>query len=223
MVGIRNYSSIYHLHIPRTAGVFLRNHLLQEFQGKESFATHYDPIDKNSLMEKYYVGGHFGTSPILHMENPLVFTVLRNPIDRFISYAKYTRSFFQKDSMDELIYGEHSQLHENTQTKFITNNIDIDRYNINLVNPETIQNNWFIGQKESFDSAKYFIDNNVVVTLEDIHKLPEILGIEKFKNMSKVNETRSLSGVTKEQYDKIVSMNELDLEVYQYAKTKKNY
>ena len=50
MVGIRNYSSIYHLHIPRTAGVFLRNHLLQEFQGKESFATHYDPIDKNSLL-----------------------------------------------------------------------------------------------------------------------------------------------------------------------------
>ena len=223
MVGIRDYSSIYHLHIPRTDGVFLRNHLLQDFQGKESFATHYDPIDKNSLIEKYYVGGHFGTSPISYMDNPLVFTVLRNPIDRFISYAKYTRSFFQKDSMDELLYGEHSILHENTQTKFITNNIDIDRYNINLVNPETIQNNWFIGQKESFDSAKYFIDNNVVVTLEDIHKLPEILGIEKFKNMSKVNETRSLSGVTKEQYDKIVSMNELDLEVYQYAKTKKNY
>jgi hypothetical protein len=157
------------------------------------------------------------------MDNPLVFTILRNPIDRFISYAKYTRSFFQKDSMDELIYGECSSLHENTQTKFITNNIDIDKYNTNLVSPETIQNNWFIGQTESFDLAKDFIDNNVVVTLEDMDKLPDILGIEKFKNMSKVNETRNLSGVTKEQYDKIVSMNELDLEVYQYAKTKKNY
>ena len=116
-----------------------------------------------------------------------------------------------------------AELHENTQTKFITNNIDIDKYNTRLVSPETIQNNWFIGQTESFDLAKDFIDNNVVVTLEDIDKLPDILGIEKFKNMSKVNETRSLSGVTKEQYDKIVSMNELDLEVYQYAKTKKNY
>ncbi len=223
MVGIGNYSSIYHLHIPRTAGVFLRNHLLQEFHGKESFATHYDPIDTNSLKEKHYVGGHFGTSPISYMENPLVFTVLRNPIDRFISYAKYTRSFFQKDSMDELLYGEYSQLHENTQIKFITNHIDLDKYNTNLVNSETIKNNWFIGQSDSIDAAKEFIDNNVIVTLDSIDKLPSILGIKDFKNMSKVNGTNNLTGVTKEQYDKIVSMNELDMEVYEYAKTQKNY
>lgn len=223
MVGIRDYSSIYHLHIPRTAGVFLRNHLLQEFQGKESFATHYDPIDTNSLKEKYYVGGHFGTSPISYMNKPLTFTVLRNPIDRFISYAKYTRSFFQKDSMDELLYGEYSQLHENTQTKFITNHIDLDRYNTNLVNSETIKNNWFIGQNDSLEAAKDFIDNNVVFTLDSIDRLPGILGIKDFKNMSKVNSTNNLTGVTKEQYDKIVSMNELDMEVYEYAKTQKNY
>jgi len=223
MVDINRNTSIYHLHIPRTAGVFLRGHLMAEFDNQPQFSTHREQLVLDTLSNKKYVGGHFGTTPIPHMSNPTVFTVLRNPIDRFISYAKYTRSFFQKDSMEELLYGEHAKLHENTQTKFITNEIDIDKYNKSLVNSESIQKNWFIGQEESFEKAKNFIDNNIVVTLENIEKLPGILGINNFRSMSKVNGTRSLTGVTKDQYDKIVSMNELDMEVYQYAKTQKNY
>lgn len=223
MVGISNYSSIYHLHIPRTAGVFLRTHLLEEFANQPHFSTHRDKLNLETLSEKDYVGGHFGITPISHMNNPLVFTVLRDPVQRFISYAKYTRSFFNKDSFDELMYGEFSALHCNTQSKFITNGIDIDKYNNNLVSSETIKNNWFIGQTESFDLAKDFIDNNIVVTVEDLAKLPSILGINQFKTMSKINETNKSSGLSKEQYDRIIAMNELDLEVYQYAKTQKKY
>lgn len=223
MVDISNHSSIYHLHIPRTAGVFLRTHLLHEFANKEYFATHHDILDTKSLLSKKYVGGHFGTSPISHMSKPLVFTVLRDPVERFVSYAKYTRSFFDKDSLDELIHGEFSDLHENTQSKFMTNPIDIEKYNNSLVSPSTIKNNWFIGQTESFEDVKKFIDNNIVVTLDEISKLPKLLGISEFRNMSKINETNKNSGLSKEQYDKIVSMNQLDLEAYHYAKTKKNY
>jgi hypothetical protein len=223
MVDISHSDSIYHLHIPRTGGVFLRKHLLEEFFNKPHFSTHRDKLILETLSSQKYVGGHFGTTPIPYMNNPLVFTVLRNPVERFISYAKYTRSFFQKDSMNELLYGEHSNLHANTQTKFITNQIDIESYNKSLVNAESIQKNWFIGQEESFEKAKSFIDNNVVVTLDEIEKLPSILGIKNFKDMSKVNGTRSVSGVSKEQYDKIVSMNELDMEIFNYAKTQKKY
>lgn len=223
MVGISDYSSIYHLHIPRTAGVFLRTHLLHEFANKDYFATHYQQLETKSLISKVYVGGHFGITPITHMNKPMVFTILRNPIERFISYAKYTKSFFNKDSLNELINGEFSVLHENTQSKFMTNPIDLEKYNNNLVSPNTIKNNWFIGQDESFENVKNFIDNNIVVTLENILELPKLLGISDFTNMSKINETTQHSGLTKDQYDKIVSMNQLDLEAYNYAKTKKNY
>lgn len=223
MVGISNYSSIYHLHIPRTAGVFLRTHLLHEFANQPYFSTHHDKIDLATLKEKDYVGGHFGLTPISHMNNPLVFTVLRDPVQRFISYVKYTRSFFSKDSLDELLYGDYSDLHANTQTKFMTNNINVELYNNNLVNVETIKNNWFIGQEESFDEAKKFIDNNIVITIDNLEKLPNILGINQFKNMVKINETNKNLGVTKEQYDRIIAMNSLDLEVYEYAKTQKKY
>ena len=223
MVDINRNTSIYHLHIPRTAGVFLRKHFIPEFADHNSFSTHYDQIVLENLADKQYVSGHFGTTPIEHMSRPLVFTVLRDPVKRFISYARYTRSFFQTDSMSELLYGEHSKLHENTQAKFITNEIDIDLYNKNLVNSETIQKNWFIGQEESFEKAKSFIDNNIVVTLENIEKLPDLLGIKNFKDLGKQNSTRSKTEVTKEQYDRIVSMNQLDMEIYQYAKTQKDY
>jgi hypothetical protein len=223
MVDINRNTSIYHLHIPRTAGVFLRKHFIPEFSEHETFSTHYDQLVLDSISDKKYISGHFGTTPIEHMTSPTVFTVLRDPIDRFISYARYTRSFFQKDSMHELLYGEYSVLHQNTQTKFITNGIDIDLYNKNLVSSETIQRNWFIGQEESFEKAKNFIDNNIVVTLETIEKLPRLLGIKNFKDLDKQNSTRSKADITKEQYDRIVSMNQLDMEIYQYAKTQKNY
>jgi hypothetical protein len=218
MVDIGNYSSIYHLHIPRTGGVFIRNQLLNQYKGDQCFATHYQPLKTHSLFNYRYVSGHFGTYPISHMNNPKVFTVLRNPVDRFLSYYKYTRAFFNEDMLDKWLWDKNlSSIHANTQTKFLSNPIDIDIYNINLVNKNTVNSNWFIGQDANMQKAQKFVDTNEVFFME---QLDDLFNID---NPIKVNNSGKKPNITQEQYDRIVELNSLDIELYEYSLATKKY
>jgi hypothetical protein len=218
MVDIGNHSSIYHLHIPRTGGVFIRNQLLEKYKELECFATHYEKLEQSNINKYFYVAGHFGTYPIQYMNNPVVFTVLRNPVDRFLSYYKYTKPFFKTNMLNEWLYNEDlSAIHSNTQIKFLTNKIDIDKYNNNLVNDITINNNWFIGQDLDLQKAKSFVDNNIVFVMEEID---DVFGIS---NGVRVNKSGKQPIITPEQYDRIVELNSLDIELYDYAIRAKNY
>jgi hypothetical protein len=238
MVDINDFSSVYHLHIPRTAGIFLKKHLVEEFeikQNKNVFANHRKPLDDNYLKSCYFVAGHFGKYPIDKMNNPLVFSVLRDPVERFISYYKYTRHLFPQFKDNELLdywlYDERlSSLHSNTQFKFLTGSIDVEKYNKYLVDQRTVEENWFIkNYSSSVDDAISFIDNNIILTLDNpelmTKSLENILKISPFPNLYKFNTSdKSDFGITKSQYDRIVELNQLDLEIYEYArKTQKKY
>jgi hypothetical protein len=217
MVDIGKHSSIYHLHIPRTGGVFLRNQFLNQYSNLNCFATHYEKLEKDNIGQYFYLGGHFGTYPIPYMNDPFIFSVLRNPIDRFLSYYKYTKPFFKKDMLDSWLYDEElSNIHSNTQTKFLTNSIDINNYNNNLVNDITINNNWFIGQTLDIKKAKGFVDNYNIFIMEEID---DIFG---FSNGIKVNKSGKQPLITPKQYDRIVELNSLDIELYEYAIRTKN-
>lgn len=218
MVDIGNYSSIYHLHIPRTGGIYVKNQLLEKYQGSNVFASHYSKLEIDNLYRCQYVSGHFGTTPIEYLSNPLVFTVLRNPVDRFISYYKYTKPFFYEDMLDTWLYDETlSKLHSNTQLKFITNPIDISQYNKNLVNKETVNNNWFIGQEENIDKAKSFIKNNLILFTENLDEYFNTTG------EIRINKSGKKPEITQIQYDRIVELNRLDIELYEYALRSKKY
>lgn len=230
MVDIRDYSSIYHLHIPRTSGVFLREHLLRQFSSKKTFATHYSPFDQDYITKCYYVGGHFGISPIGLLDNPLVFSILRNPVERFISYFKYIYPIIGKgtpsEEFDKWINDESISLYQsNTQTKFLSNGIDIDTYNQNLGNNLRITKNWFIENVPNINKAISFIDNNHIFILEngsDIYsEISNLLSIKNFPHISKINNSGRIDlNITKKQYAKIEELNSLDLEIYEYARNK---
>lgn len=218
MVDIGNYSSIYHLHIPRTGGIYVRNQMLEKYKDNNTFATHYDKLEIDKINKYKYISGHFGTTPIEYLNNPLIFTVLRDPIDRFLSYYKYTRPFFSEDMLEKWLYDESlCQIHSNTQTKFITNKINLNRYNENLVNKETVNNNWFIEQEEDIDKAKLFVDHNLIFFTEMLDKhFTVIKGVRTNKSGKKPE-------ITKKQYDRIVELNSLDIELYGYASRTKKY
>ena len=231
MVDIGNHSSIYHLHIPRTAGIFIKNHLKDVFSDRQIFATHNKPIDDKYLKNSYYVGGHFSGYPINVMNNPTVFTVLRDPVERFISYYKYTRHLFPqyKDNelLDRWLYDDRfSGLQSNAQFKSITGTLDVEKYNKFLVDHKTIEENWFIiNHSDDIKDGQEFIDNNHVFIFDNIEKLTtsicSLLNIPQFKNLYKYNTSdKSDYNISKSQYDRIIELNQLDMEIYQYAKRK---
>jgi hypothetical protein len=217
MVDIGNCSSIYHLHIPRTGGVYIRNQMLEKYKNDNTFATHYSKLEIDKVNTYKYLAGHFGITPIKHLNNPLTFTVLRDPVDRFLSYYKYTRPFFNQDMLDLWLYDEElSKIHSNTQIKFITNEINLNKYNKNLVNKETINNNWFIGQEQDINKAKDFIDKNIVLFTNTLDKT------FKIEQGIRINKSGKKPEVTSKQYDRIVELNSLDIELYEYALRAKN-
>lgn len=224
-------SNIYQLHIPRTSGVFIREHLLREFDKTKSFASHYKKIETDSFSKHTFVSGHFGISPIKDMNSPVVFSTLRNPVERFISYFKYVYPLVSKNDInvefDRWINDESiSRYHKNTQLKFLSNPIDISLYNLNIDKSKRIIENWFIGQEENIKLAKDFIDSNYVFTTENTEKLcNEIVSLFKispFPHNKKINGSNE-NGliITKKQYAKIEELNSLDMEIYEYAKEKK--
>jgi acid phosphatase class B len=120
--------------------------------------------------------------------------------------------------LDAWLYDDKlSKIHSNTQVKFITNKIDLTQYNKNLVTQETINNNWFIGQEENINKAKDFIDKNVILFTDNLDKDFNI------ENAIHINKSGKKPEVTKKQYDRIVELNSLDIELYGYASRTKKY
>lgn len=227
---LNNYESVYHLHIPRTSGIFIKNHMLHEFKDKNIFATHYKDINLTEIENCYFVSGHFGTTPLRYMKNPLLFSILRNPVDRYISYIKYTRDFFnnmtEKELLNMWLYDENFyNKHINSQIKFILNQIDLSKYNGSSIRDKVI-NNWFIvSNNTDIQMAKYIVDNNHIFTMNNIESLTQnicqILKVNDFRHYSKINESDKFNiKLNKIQYDRIEHINALDMELYDYARKK---
>ena len=225
------YNSIYHLHVPRTAGIFIRNHISKSFNNKTQHISHSQPIYEKDISQYFLISGHFGKYPIAFMNNPLVFSVIRHPVERYISYYKYVKHKFPEFKNNELLdywlYDDRiSLLHSNTHLKFFTGEIDINKYNQYFVSPYTSEENWFINNySNNVQDGINFIDNNHVFSFDNINILTEsicdLLKINQFKNLYKYNSSdKSDWGITKKQYDRIEQLNSLDMELYEYVKNK---
>ena len=234
--------SIYHLHIPRTAGIYVNNNVLPYLisNGIPHFASNRSFIDTDKIKEAKYVGGHFGTMPIELMDNPDVFAVVRDPVERFISYFKYTTGLIRTKSqayqkLDNWLYGDQLEMQSNLQSKFLTGKMDIHKFNPGVTEfQKAVNNGWFIEDysldiqniKNAVDQYYIYTIDNYNLFKEDLNKaLKANFGFTTFKHKDKANESDDIGiQFTKSQIERVKELNSIDMEMYDYVqKIKKRY
>ena len=186
---------LYFLHIPKTAGRFVKENIkatLAKHSIDNYTNTHYPHnVDLN---EQVYIAGHFGTYPIDIVKDIDVACIVRNPIDARLSYFNfiYEPQFAgQKeydaipDYIDKLRYylfsDPNSASHINYQARFICNPTDSRLFNASkfLREDEEILEKegkfkdgkvftWFVdNDKTSFEFAKKQIDSFKIIGIVD--------------------------------------------------------
>ena len=234
--------SIYHLHIPRTAGIYLSQNVVPYLISNrvEHFASNRTVIDPEKIKNSKFVSGHFGLMPLEYMQDPEVFTVLRNPVERFISYFNYTTGLIRTRSeahqkLDNWLYGEQSLVQSNMQSKFLTGYMNYEKFNQGVNQfQNAVYNSWFIENYSlDKDTIKANIDKFNVFTMEDYDlflelfndKLEKDFGFRTFRHKDKSNSSTDIGiKFSKSQINKIEELNSIDMEMYEYVqKNKKRY
>jgi hypothetical protein len=214
---------VYHLHLPRTSGVFLRNQL----KLSNAITGHKLKIDPEDFKKVDYAFGHYGSYPIQYADYS--FCIFREPVERTISYFKYIKQhYYTAIDVIELIdlYINDYRLVEsvsNLSNKFLTGIINFDLYNRDIRYPRMmVENGWHLNSyatdlqssisriKESGIDILYF-DKNLYDKISDIYKIK----IDKLA--TKTNSSIEYD-IPKSYYNKIADLNEIDMELYEYFK-----
>lgn len=229
--------SIYHLHIPRTSGVYIRNNIVPDLISKEipHFASNRTEIDVDHIAKSKFVIGHFGRMPLKYMDSPKVFCLLRDPVERYISYFKYTTGYITskkaaEQNLENWLYGPQSIIQANLQAKFLTGSTNVKEFNKHIGNFDAYINNIWHLEEYSLDIShiKEIIKNINIYTMEnhetfksDFNKeIGEQLGLKIFKHKDKANESSSVKvKIDKAHLKRIQEINQLDYEVYDYVKS----
>lgn len=234
--------SIYHLHVPRTSGTYIKNNVLPHLitGGVEHFASNRSYIDTNLIKNSKFVIGHFGLMPLDYMNDPEVFCILRDPVERFISDFKYMVNITDRrgsveEKLNHLLYENQSEMQSNVQSKFLSGKTNIAKFNIEPARyVHSARNTWFIEDyskdintiKRNIDRFNcYTMDNHEAFKIDFNNSLNKNFGFKTFKHSDKTNESKDVGiSLTKEQIDRIYELNSLDMEVYEYVqKTQKRY
>lgn len=218
--------SIYHLHIPRTSGVFIREFAIKQ-SSKLVFSGHTQELP-SSFSDYDIVSGHFATNPI--KDTDINFAIFRNPVDLTFSYINYVRDKFYpeillEDLIEEYLSNDKIYSFVNINSKFLTGQIDVPKYNKKITDLlEMAESCWFV---KNYDSEV----NNIIDTIQKnktilvdfdsdyrYETISQILGIRV--RGTKINESSSIDQkIVNKYYDLITFLNRLDLEVYDYAKS----
>ena len=224
---------VYHLHIPRTSGVLIREVLKNQNPESNIVSGHKNKISLSDFESADFISGHYGISPIKYSDK--VFAIIREPIERTFSCLKYIWSHFYSDmSMPDFFdsYLSDEKLLEsvsNQQSKFLTGPVDIDKYNSNIQNlKNTVESNWFVqSNAKSIDEVFSSIDINNIQIFDynrddTYYEISKIFGLDYSKTLfeNKINVSPfMIKDLHSIYYDKIVKINNLDLELYEYFKS----
>lgn len=225
-------NAIYHLHIPRTSGVLIRELFKENNPSASIVAGHKDMLSISDMANANFISGHYGTSPIQY--SSLVFAIYREPVERTFSCLKYIWSkFYNQETFENFLdfFLNDKKLIEsvsNQQSKFLTGNININKYNNDIKDLQKIvEHNWHIeNYKSDIKSVIDYVNNSniKIFNYEDINVYKKIvesfnlnIPVESFKNV--LNESLDID---KNRYvfyiDKIKEINSIDLELYDYIK-----
>jgi len=201
----------------------------------DHFASNRTVIDTDKISRSKFVSGHFGRMPIKKMNSPKVFCLLRDPVERFISYFKYTTGYITskedaQNNLDMWLYGNQSEKQSNLQSKFLTGETDIDEFNRNIGNFDAyINNEWHLkGYSLDVDTIKKSISDIDIYTMENYNmfindfnsELKKQFGFTSFKYNQKSNESPSIKiDISKADRERIMELNLVDYEVYDYVRS----
>lgn len=215
---------IYHLHLPRTSGVFVRNQL----NLPNSIVGHRSTINPEDFKTVDYAFGHYGSYPIQYADYS--FCIFRNPVERTISYFKYIKQhYYPGFNVLELIdfYVSDFKLYnmvDNLSNKFLTGVVDFDLYNRDIRYPRMlVENGWHlsgyctdaksaISQIESSGIDILYYGKDLYDRISDIYKV-------KITSSQGLNVNKSMDYYIPNSYYKMLeSLNEIDMEIYEYFK-----
>lgn len=251
---------IYNLHIPRTSGTNTlyamqrENARMREVNqkrfndGEELEYAHlqmYTPdilefmYDYEKMKNFNFISGHFAANPIHEIENLLTFTMVRNPVDQFVSTIAYrcmtARVPFTAYELDAYIDGHYRVWGEfegfsgidNPQSHFLSQKFAFfELENSNRKDGRT-SGMAFISSPQSLADVRQFTDDMIISTVENRHiaidKINAVLkkqfGITMENDKRKVNSNMKLNfEISKDQMKKMKAKLELDEEVYQHVK-----
>ena len=218
---------IFFLHIPKAGGTTMTHVFMKNFRKDEIFIVepknpigNYQALDAEQKKNIKVIEGHFTFG--LHEEigeKPRYITFLREPIDRIISYYYYVKKcrghyiydYGQKLSLKDFVSNGISIEMDNDQTRYISgirnipfgscNNEMLEKAKKNLVKHFEVT-----GITELFDEA--LVLSKILFGLKDI----------RYEIQNKTRQRPAIEQVDKETLEVIKAHNQLDLQLYDFAK-----
>lgn len=220
--------TVYHLHIPRTSGVYVRTLLLKGRTTEESVAGHYRTVSESDFAKAKTISGHYGLSPCPYADK--TFAIVRRPEHLTFSYIKYLSLFngsnaFTEDHLKR--YLNEDKLRDsvtNVISKFLSLKLDLNLYNKNIKDLLQMANNsWYLeklkySDQTAIDSIKR---NNIKIfhyESESLYKdLAQFLSIsEDSFAVDKINASPAdRSDLYNKYYNDIINLNSTDNQLYE--------
>lgn len=223
---------VYHLHIPRTSGVLIRELFKKNNPSAFVVAGHKEKLFRTDMSNADFISGHYGTLPIHYSSD--VFAIYREPVERTFSYLKYIwPRFYSRMSFDEFLifFLKDKDLKasiSNQQSKFLTGQINIDKYNNDIYYlKKMVENNWHIEgyQTDSKSAIDYISSTNIkMFNYEEPNVYQKIvesfnLNIPHDSFDDVINPSLDISEDRYQSYTEIIKeINNVDLGLYDYFK-----
>jgi hypothetical protein len=220
--------SIYHLHIPRTSGGYVRKMITNSLNSENNVVGHYRTISENDFKNAEVISGHYGLNPCKFADK--TFTILRDPAELTFSYIKYLSlvpggSEFNEDMLKKYLYEDNLRNSvTNVMTKFLSCYVNIDKYNNFITNHINMANNsWYLENTGSSysDAINSIKSNQISVFLYDSDNLysdiAKFLGVDVLESPQKrINESfHDTSGLFEKYFDEIQYENADDYILYE--------
>jgi hypothetical protein len=225
--------SINHIHIPRCSGIYIKSHIVNDLKAKRIpyFATNHGEVFPETFKDKKFISGHFGLTPLKYRDDLINICLVRDPVDRFISNFIYMHRSYKGLHLDaQLEQWMENKDQYNLQAKSLNKSLDESLYNSMNHGTERALNGWCLeGGPINMLEVKNLIDSMEIVNTIDNHKnfiddlnnlLYQTFGFYSFSNRNQMNENFSIMTISKDMRKKIEDLNSLDMEVYDYVKSK---
>lgn len=225
---------INHLHIPRCSGIYIKSHITNDLKarGLPYFATNHGEIYSDTFDKKVFISGHFGLTPLKYVSNLINICLVREPVERFISNFIYLHQDLIGSEIDDHIEAwiENPKQH-NLQTRFLNKQLNEGLYNSLNHGSDRALNGWCL-EEGSVDigEVKSFVDSIDLLDVFENHgdfvsKLNELVnkeyGFYTFSNRNFINNNFRILPISKSLRNRILDLNALDVELYEYVKHKR--